>query len=67
MCNTSCPPTNTQWYENNRERENPPEPVPTSSEATFLCAAKNNRDLQSAEVCEYHQTCVLKTETKIRS
>lgn len=63
-CNTSCPPTTTQWYKN-RDPKETSGTVTESSEDNFMCAVKGNKDLQSAEVCEYQQTCLLKTENKI--
>lgn len=63
-CNTSCPVNTIQWYKN-RESLETTGPIPTTSQDNFMCAVKGNKDLQSAEVCEYHQSCLLKTKKNL--
>ncbi|XP_056890871.1 uncharacterized protein LOC130526889 isoform X2 [Takifugu flavidus] len=63
-CNTSCPPTNTQWYKNREMHQDPLQLIPNTSQDTFLCAVSGVKELQSDEVCEYHQTRGLNIETR---
>lgn len=44
--------------------EDPLKPIPNTSQDSFLCAVCGSKDLQSDEVCEYHQTRGLKIESR---
>ncbi|TWW54470.1 hypothetical protein D4764_0186650 [Takifugu flavidus] len=49
-CNTSCPPTTTQWYKNGKMHIEPLQPIPNTSQENFLCAFSGVKELQSDEV-----------------
>lgn len=56
-CNTSCPPTNTVWYQSRQEQAQIPKSIPITSQDSFHCAVKGVKDLlHSDEVCEYETT-----------
>ncbi|XP_029706259.1 uncharacterized protein isoform X2 [Takifugu rubripes] len=57
-CNTSCPPTTTQWYKNGKMHENPLQPIPNTSQDNFLCAVSGVKELQSDEVCAADKSCL---------
>ncbi|TWW53384.1 hypothetical protein D4764_0180840, partial [Takifugu flavidus] len=57
-CNTSCPPTTTQWYKNREMLKDPLQPIPNTSQDNFLCAVSGVKELQSDEVCAADKSCL---------
>ncbi|TWW54941.1 hypothetical protein D4764_0240580 [Takifugu flavidus] len=57
-CNTSCPPTTTQWYKNGEMHKDPLQLMRNTSQDNFLCAVSGVKELQSEEVCAADKSCL---------